>query len=173
MDAWEVEGTNPNIKSYIEVPKEGCLKDTKKVFIQDSKEAALDRIWQIGGNKGYYTLTWAWQLRGLIDKMIGGVGLNRGRRHPQEILVGDSIDFWRVLLADKEKQHLILFAGMKMPGEAWLEFKLEQEGGQSVLLQEATFRPKGILGRLYWYALLPFHLMIFKKMAKALAGYPQ
>lgn len=101
--------------------------------------------------------------------MIGGVGLNRGRRHPFEIQAGDSIDFWRVILAE-EKGHLILFAGMKVPGEAWLQFKVEQKNHEFFLVQTATFRPKGLLGRFYWYILVPFHYFIFRKMANALAG---
>lgn len=170
MDSWEICGINPNIENYIQVPDEGCLKDEKKVLIKDSKASAIERIWRIGGNTGYYALNWAWYLRGLMDKMIGGVGLNRGRRHPFEIQVGDSIDFWRVILADKEKGHLILYAGMKIPGEAWLEFKVDPKNEGLFLIQKATFRPKGILGRLYWYVLLPFHFFIFRKMANALAG---
>jgi uncharacterized protein YbjT (DUF2867 family) len=171
MDSWEIDGVNPNIKNYIKVPTEGCLSDVKKFLIIGSKEKVIDRIWRIGGSTGYYGLTWAWRLRGIIDQMMGGVGLNRGRRHPSEIQIGDSIDFWRVLLADKKNGDLILFAGMKLPGEAWLEFKVEEENNQSFLLQKATFRPKGIFGRFYWYCLLPFHFFIFRKMAKNLAGY--
>ncbi|MEI8124543.1 MAG: SDR family oxidoreductase [Parachlamydiaceae bacterium] len=170
MDSWEIRGTNPNIENYIQVPEEGCLKDERRIMVKDSKAAAIERIWRIGGNTGYYALNWAWHLRGLFDQMIGGVGLNRGRRHPFEIQVGDSIDFWRVILADKDNGHLILYAGMKVPGEAWLQFKFEQKNHESFLVQTATFRPKGILGRLYWYALVPFHFFIFQKMAKALAG---
>lgn len=170
MDSWEIRGTNPSIENYIQVPDEGCLKDERRMMVKDSKEAAIERIWRIGGSTGYYALNWAWHLRGLFDQMIGGVGLNRGRRHPSEIQVGDSIDFWRVILADKDNGHLILYAGMKVPGEAWLEFKFEQKNHESFLVQTATFRPKGLLGRLYWYALVPFHFFIFQKMAKALAG---
>ncbi len=170
MDSWEVNTADANIKNYVEVPTDGCLYDEQKVAIKDSKEATLDRVWCIGGNKGYYALDWAWKLRGLMDQMIGGVGLNRGRRHPSEIIVGDSIDFWRVLRADKEKGHLILFATMKVPGEAWLEFKVTPLENQWFLVQRATFRPKGIFGRLYWYSLLPFHFFIFRRMAKSLAG---
>lgn len=103
--------------------------------------------------------------------MIGGIGLNRGRRHPTEIQVGDSIDFWRALKSDKKNGHLILFAGMKVPGEAWLEFKIEQKQQVWTLKQKATFRPKGLFGRLYWYSLTPFHCYIFSKMGKALAGW--
>lgn len=170
MDSWEILGNDPNIENYIQVPEEGCLKDERRVVVKDSKEAAIERIWRIGGSTGYYALNWAWYLRGLFDKMIGGVGLNRGRRHPSEIHEGDSIDFWRVILADKVNGHLILFAGMKVPGEAWLQFKFEQKDDGLFLVQTATFRPKGILGRLYWYTLIPFHYIIFRKMAMALAG---
>jgi uncharacterized protein YbjT (DUF2867 family) len=170
MDAWEIDSTNPKIQNYIQVPTDGCLSDERRYVVKDSKEAALDRIWQIGGDRGYYALNWAWKLRGLVDQMIGGVGLNRGRRHPSEIQVGDSIDFWRVLRADKDRGDLILFATMKVPGEAWLEFKLEQDANHWVLIQCATFRPKGVFGRLYWYSMAPFHFFIFRKMAKTLAG---
>lgn len=170
MDSWEIHGMNPNLEDFVQVPDKGCLKDKRQILIKDSKEEALNRIWRIGGTTGYYALNWAWHLRGLIDKLMGGVGLNRGRRHPSEIQAGDSIDFWRVLRADKEKGDLILFAGMKIPGEAWLEFKLQQENQAWYLVQTATFRPRGMLGRIYWYTLIPFHFFIFRKMAKALAG---
>lgn len=172
MDSWEIKETNPNIQDYIQVPDEGCLKDERTVSVKDSKAAAIERIWRIGGATGYYALNWAWYLRGLIDKMIGGVGLNRGRRHPFEIQVGDSIDFWRVILADKDTGHLILYAGMKLPGEAWLQFKFKENNHTWFLVQTATFRPRGVLGRLYWYILIPFHVFIFQKMANALAGKP-
>jgi uncharacterized protein YbjT (DUF2867 family) len=170
MDSWKIHEDDPNLANYVEVPQEGCLKDQQKIAIKGSKEAALKRIWGIGGQQGYYALNWAWQLRGLFDKMVGGVGLNRGRRDPFDIQAGDYIDFWRVIGADQEKGHLILFAGMKLPGEAWLEFEVKKEKEQWFLIQTATFRPKGILGRFYWYAMIPFHFLIFRKMAKALAG---
>lgn len=170
MDSWEIKSNDPNIEDYIQVPQKGCLKDERRILVKDSKEETTKRIWQIGGNTGYYSMNWAWSLRGLFDQMIGGIGLNRGRRHPTEILVGDSIDFWRVLLADKQKSHLILFATMKVPGEAWLEFKLEPAEGKWMLVQTATFRPKGLFGRFYWYSLYPFHFFIFNKMAKSIAG---
>lgn len=169
MDAWDIKDLDPSIQKFIEVPKEGCLRNQQVVVLQAAKEECINRIWKIGGNTGWYALDWAWKLRGMIDKCIGGVGLNRGRRHPSEIQVGDAIDFWRVLRADKEKADLILFAGMKVPGEAWLEFKIENINGQECLIQTATFRPKGILGRLYWYSMAPFHFMIFKKMARMIS----
>jgi len=101
-----------------------------------------------------------------MDKFAGGVGLRRGRTNPNTINVGDSIDFWRVLYADKEEGRLLLFAEMKLPGEAWLEFKMVN----NQLIQTATFRPLGVAGRLYWYAVFPFHGFIFNGMLKRLAG---
>ncbi len=171
MDSWEVKESHPSISNYIQVPTEGCLKDVQRQPVVDSKENVLKRIWSIGGDTGYYGLEWAWELRGFIDRMIGGVGLNRGRRHPTELEVGDSVDFWRVLRQDKEKADLILYAEMKLPGQAWLQFRIvPTENGRLELIQTATFRPTGLLGRLYWYIMLPFHYFIFRKMAKKIAG---
>lgn len=164
MDSWEIRSSNPDIARYIQVPSHGILYDEQSVALKSSPDKVLTKIWSIGGEAGW-PLDWAWSLRGLMDKFLGGVGLNRGRRHPNDILVGDSIDFWRVLKANKAERHLILYAEMKLPGEAWLEFKIE--GNQ--LIQRATFRPKGLLGRLYWYAMFPFHFLIFRRMARELA----
>lgn len=166
MDSWEIGTKHPDIQSYIQVPREGVLWNRQEVAIIDSPEAALQRIWTIGGKKGWYGFEWAWNMRGMLDKLLGGVGMNRGRRHPQEILVGDSIDFWRVLKADVQAKHLILYAEMKLPGEAWLEFQIQNER----LVQTATFRPKGVWGRLYWYLLTPIHFFLFRNMARQIAG---
>ncbi len=167
MDSWDLKAVNANIQEFVEVPNEGCLKDIRIVPIQTSADEVRKRVWSVGGDRGWFSMNWAWRLRGLIDQLVGGTGLNRGRRHPSEIQVGDSIDFWRVLLADEKKRHLILYAEMKLPGEAWLEFEIDEK--QGILIQTATFRPKGVFGRVYWYLLLPFHGIIFKKMARALA----
>ncbi len=166
MDAWDTNKLPDDFQNYIEVPQEGCLKEIRELHIQIPIETLINRIWSIGGNNGWYGYNWAWKLRGLIDKLIGGIGMNRGRRHPTEIEVGDSIDFWRVILANKTKTHLILYAEMKLPGEAWLEFEIDQE--KKNLKQIVTFRPKGFFGRLYWYLLLPIHKIIFKNMVNAL-----
>jgi hypothetical protein len=99
-------------------------------------------------------------VRGFIDQIYGGAGLRRGRRHPNELNAGDALDFWRVIYADKEKGKLLLYAEMILPGEAWLEFKIEND----ILYQTATFRPRGLAGRLYWYAVVPFHWFIFNGM---------
>lgn len=132
----------------------------------ENRQDCIHKIWSIGGNTGWYYGNWLWKIRGYIDKLFGGVGLRRGRTNPSAINVGDSIDFWRVLYADKTEGRLLLFAEMKLPGEAWLEFKVI--GDQ--LEQTATFRPLGLAGRLYWYAVLPFHGFIFKGMLKRITS---
>ncbi|WP_299532006.1 SDR family oxidoreductase [Ulvibacterium sp.] len=154
-----------NLEKYIQVPKYGILKDEKRLKIKD-EERVLRNIWKIGGNTGWYYGNWLWRIRGFLDKLNGGVGLRRGRTHPDKIYPGDSLDFWRVLLADRESKRLLLFAEMRLPGEAWLEFKIDE---QNVLHQTATFRPKGLWGRLYWYSILPFHYFIFEGMIRNIA----
>ncbi len=147
------------IAKHIQIPQYGCFKDVRVKTVQ-SETDTLHKIWSIGGTTGWYKFNLLWKIRGYIDKLFGGVGLRRGRRHPTELEAGDPLDFWRVLLADKEDKRLLLFAEMKLPGEAWLEFKVEKQQ----LYQRAVFRPKGIWGRLYWYAVLPFHAFVFKGM---------
>ncbi|MGI9529708.1 MAG: SDR family oxidoreductase [Acidimicrobiia bacterium] len=131
-----------------------------------TEAAPEDVFWafsRVGGTVGYYGFDWAWHLRGLLDSIIGGVGLRRGRRHPTEIRKGDAVDFWRV--ADVVPgDRLELAAEMKMPGDAWLVWDIERINGHSVLHQHALFRPRGLSGRLYWGALLSFHGPIFKGM---------
>jgi len=153
---------NNGISQHIQVPLNGCFTD-KKILKIENKDRVLQNIWSIGGAKGWYYGNWLWELRGIIDKMVGGVGLRRGRKNPTELSAGESLDFWRVLLASKEEKRLLLYAEMKLPGEAWLEFKISDS---NELIKTATFRPLGIWGRLYWYAVLPFHGFIFKGMIK-------
>ena len=155
---------NKGIAQHVEVPVNGCFKDVRRVVIHDI-DRVLNKIWAIGGNTGWYYGNWLWTIRGLIDQMVGGVGLRRGRKSPTKINAGDSLDFWRVLLASKEQKRLLLYAEMKLPGEAWLEFKINN----NTLEQTATFRPLGIWGRLYWYGVLPFHGFVFKGMIKRIA----
>lgn len=153
-----------SLSKYIQVPKFGCFVDNKKIKVEDV-ESVLNNIWSIGGNTGWYYANWLWKLRGVMDKLMGGVGLRGGRTNPDTINPGDALDFWRVLLADRENQRMLLFAEMKLPGEAWLEFRIQN----NFLHQKATFRPKGIIGRLYWYIMLPFHYFIFNGMINNLA----
>ncbi len=148
---------------YINVPTYGCFKDHKEIEVIDS-EKTLDKIWAIGGETGWYYGTFLWKIRGYMDKFFGGMGLRRGRTHKTELNVGDALDFWRVIYADKKQKKLLLYAEMKLPGEAWLEFKIEND----ILKQTATFRPRGLTGRLYWYSVLPFHGLIFNGMIKKL-----
>jgi uncharacterized protein YbjT (DUF2867 family) len=147
------------VHEFINVPKHGCFKDFKKRKVEN-RERTLNRIWAIGGETGWYYGTFLWKIRGFIDQFYGGAGLRRGRRHPSELNAGDALDFWRVIYSDKEKGKLLLYAEMILPGEAWLEFKIEN----GVLNQTATFRPVGLAGRLYWYAVVPFHWFIFNGM---------
>jgi uncharacterized protein YbjT (DUF2867 family) len=151
---------------FIEVPVNGCFKDIRKIKVENSG-AAIDKIWAIGGKTGWYYGTWLWVIRGFLDQLAGGVGMRRGRKSDTEITQGDALDFWRVLLADKNEKRLLLFAEMKLPGEAWLEFKIDEH---QILTQTATFRPLGVIGRIYWYAVLPFHGLIFRGMIKKIAN---
>ena len=108
-----------------------------------------------------------------MDKAVGGVGLRRGRTNPTAIHPGDALDFWRVLVANKEQKRLLLYAEMKLPGEAWLEFRIMKLKNKLQIRQVATFRPKGIWGRLYWYSVLPFHYFIFNGMIERLVNHQQ
>jgi uncharacterized protein YbjT (DUF2867 family) len=148
-----------NLHKYINVPKFGCFRDYKELPVINT-EKTLDKIWSIGGTTGWYYGTILWKIRGYIDKLFGGIGLRRGRTSQTNLEAGDALDFWRVIFANKEQQKLLLYAEMRLPGEAWLEFKIED----GLLKQTATFRPRGIWGRLYWYSVLPFHGFIFSGM---------
>ena len=164
-DAQTSELFSKGLSQFIEVPVNGCFKDTRSVKVENP-EQSLEKIWAIGGLTGWYYGNWLWKLRGFVDRLSGGVGMRRGRRSSIEIFPGDALDFWRVLLADKAGKRLLLFAEMKLPGEAWLEFKIDEN---NMLIQTATFRPLGVLGRMYWYAVLPFHGFIFKGMMSEIA----
>ena len=152
-----------NISKFLKVPKKDCFIDRRKKEIEN-REFTIDRIWSIGGETGWYYGDWLWNLRGFIDQLFGGVGSRRGRTNKHDIHSGDALDFWRVLYANKEEGKLVLYAEMKLPGEAWLEFKIIN----NTLYQSATFKPKGIWGKLYWYAVLPFHGFIFQGMLNKL-----
>lgn len=161
--------TDPD--AYSEVPKYGCFHDHQVFPLEVSVEQGLENIWAIGGDRGYYYATFLWKLRGYLDKLVGGIGLRRGRRSPTDINPGDALDFWRVLVSDKEQRRLLLYAEMKLPGEAWLEFSIKDNKEGPVLSQKATFRPKGLFGRLYWYAVWPFHIFVFGGMARRMARH--
>lgn len=159
-----------HIEQYIEVPENGCFEDFKKKELTIPEDQVLDKIWSIGGENGWYYGTVLWKVRGYLDKLFGGIGLRRGRRSQTDIFPGDALDFWRVIVASRKQKRLLLYAEMKLPGEAWLEFRINSSGQKSVLEQKATFRPRGLLGRLYWYSVWPFHLFVFKGMINAIGN---
>jgi uncharacterized protein YbjT (DUF2867 family) len=142
-------------------------RDVRIVHSPDSIDEVWKRVEAIGGDNGYSLATWAWEVRGFIDKIFGGVGLRRGRRDPNLLQVGDALDFWRVEEITRPKL-LRLRAEMKMPGLAWLEFGLEvdAETGGTILTQVAIYAPKGLLGHAYWWSVWPMHGLVFPSMAK-------
>ncbi len=171
IDSLAAGTLSPRLFDAVKVPEHGVFRDSRAVSLTAGREQVIENVWSLGGGNGWPSMNWAWKLRGLADKLTGGIGIRRGRRHPVELRPGDALDFWRVLLADHAKGRLILYAEMKLPGEAWLEFSLEdQADGKPALRQTATFRPQGLLGRLYWLAVLPFHFLLFPRMVRRLAG---
>ncbi len=163
-DALSSRALEGGIADLVEIPSHGCYTHRKKRRVVDEKKV-LDRIWAIGGRNGWYYANGLWAFRGFLDKLAGGVGLRRGRKSPVDISAGDALDFWRVLLASRKEKRLLLYAEMILPGEAWLEFRISEQE----LSMTATFRPLGVWGRWYWYALLPFHAIIFRGMSKRIA----
>jgi uncharacterized protein YbjT (DUF2867 family) len=155
----------------VKVPQNGTVEYKVKMPFERDAEEVFENIWGIGGKRGWYYLDWLWSFRGFLDKLFGGVGTRRGRTSNTTLQAGDVLDFWRVLLADKKNHRLLLYAEMKVPGEAWLELKIIQHHSKSYLSQIATFRPHGLWGRIYWYAMFPFHLFIFNGMAKRITTY--
>ncbi|MEE4257621.1 MAG: SDR family oxidoreductase [Bacteroidales bacterium] len=163
-DALTKHALENGLSKLMTVPEHGCFKDIRRHPVTDV-EQTKQKIWAIGGENGWYYANWLWNLRGFLDKMAGGVGLRRGRKNKDDINAGESLDFWRVLYASREEQRLLLYAEMKLPGEAWLEFAIHD----NMLTQTATFRPRGLWGRMYWFMVLPFHHIIFKGMVKRIA----
>ena len=154
-----------DISDFINVPSFGCFVDQREKPYEDF-DTTVERIWRIGGKNGWYYANWLWKFRGFLDNLAGGVGLRRGRTSEIELNSGDAVDFWRVLYANKKEGRLLLFAEMKLPGEAWLEFRFKNNS----VVQTATFRPVGLPGRLYWYAVYPLHGVIFKGMLKRITS---
>ncbi len=143
--------------------------DERKYLSSDNIQTVWQRVEAIGGDNGYSTATWAWELRGLMDRFVGGVGLRRGRRDPFSLREGEALDFWRV--EEIKRPHLLrLRAEMKLPGLAWLEFRVEEKDGKTLLTQRALYHPRGLFGHIYWWAVFPMHGIVFPSMAKKLAG---
>ncbi|MEM6272904.1 MAG: SDR family oxidoreductase [Bacteroidota bacterium] len=180
VSSWKDAMTDEDLKDgkideFLSVPSFGCLKDIReRSFPRNQREAIVSRVFSIGGERGWYYGTWLWKIRGWMDKMVGGIGLRRGRRHPDELYPGDALDFWRVLHADRASGRLLLYAEMKLPGEAWLEFRMKEENaGQVRIVQTATFRPRGLFGRMYWYCVLPLHFFVFRGMLRKITQVPE
>lgn len=144
------------------------LVDARRVEVACSAERAYRPIRRIGGETGWYHANLLWRLRGLLDLLVGGAGLRRGRRDPEHLRPGDTLDFWRVEAV--EPDHLLrLAAEMRLPGRAWLQFEVEPQGNTSIIHQTAIFDPIGLSGQLYWYALWPLHQYVFGGTVRALA----
>jgi uncharacterized protein YbjT (DUF2867 family) len=144
------------------------IVDSRTAIVSVSAAHAFGPIQRIGGQTGWYYGNWLWRIRGFLDLLVGGVGVRRGRRDPENIQVGDALDFWRVEAFEPDRS-LRLLAEMKVPGRAWLEFEVKGEGSSSTIRQTAVFDPVGLLGLGYWYALYPLHQFIFAGMLRNIA----
>ncbi len=166
-DSWAASDLPNEYDTFVEVPKFGCFSQTTSYPFSGDPDLVLEKVFTIGGSNGYY-MNWAWEIRGIIDRIVGGTGLRRGKTARKKPRPGDALDFWRVLLTDEKKRRFLLYAEMKLPGEAWLEFRIERHDSNWILYQIATFRPKGLFGRLYWLILYPIHIVIFKGLGAKL-----
>ncbi len=145
------------------------LRDVREVLVDAGAEATWKALCRVGGSRGWYSGDWLWKLRGWIDRVVGGPGLRRERRHGEQLAVGEPVDFWRVedLVAC---ERLVLHAEMRLPGEAWLEWRLEVAEHGTRLVQTARFRPRGLFGRVYWYGVAPFHGLVFPGLVRGIAN---
>ncbi len=178
LDTDEVETTWNDALISSKGDEQPVILETKEGLIIERRIRKLDVpqnfvfyvFTSLGGEKGWLTFDWAWKLRGILDRLVGGVGFRRGRRHPEKLRIGDALDFWRVE-ALKPGEILRLRAEMKVPGRAWFEFQAstEESSGKTKLVQTAYFAPKGLFGLLYWYALYPIHLFVFSSMIDSIA----
>ncbi len=144
------------------------FRDSREVAIPTPASAAFRAVCRVGGGHGWYAADWLWQVRGALDSLAGGPGLRRGRRDPELVSFGEGLDFWRVVGLERDRR-LTLRAEMKLPGEALLEFRIESSGPREcVLTQTALFRPRGLAGLFYWYAVLPLHYIVFRGMLRGI-----
>ena len=177
LDSGEVETswsdalatTSGDLGPRVLTTREGKLFERRQAFVQATPEETFAVVRTIGGRRGYGAWDWAWEIRGAADRLVGGVGLRRGRRDPADLRVGDALDFWRVEAVEPGRL-LRLRAEMKVPGAAWLQFETLPHEGGTLLVQTAYFAPRGVPGLAYWYGLLPVHSRIFSGMIAALAA---
>jgi hypothetical protein len=142
------------------------IREIRTLRVDAPPERVFATFAGLGGDEGWLVWGWAWRLRGLMDRLVGGPGLRRGRRHPRELFAGEALDFWRVETVQPPRL-LRLRAEMKVPGRAWLQWEAEPEGTGTLLRQTAFFAPVGLAGTLYWYLLYPLHKLIFSDMIRA------
>ena len=162
--------TSGDVEPYTFTVEAGLMVERRQALLDLPQEAVFRAYTGLGGDRGWLYMDWAWEIRGWLDKLVGGVGLRRGRRHPDEIYVGESLDFWRVEALEPNRL-MRLHAEMKVPGEAWLQFEsLSQEDGKTLLKVDAYFDARGFGGLLYWYSMFPFHKFIFDGLTSRLAS---
>ncbi|HSL31154.1 MAG TPA: SDR family oxidoreductase [Anaerolineales bacterium] len=158
-----------DVKPYQWTIEEGMFVEMRHRLLDLLPEDVFRSYTGIGGERGWLYMDWAWGMRGWLDKAVGGVGLRRGRRHPDEVRAGEALDFWRV--EEVEKNRLLrLRAEMRLPGKAWLQFESQPQAGKTLLIVTAYFAPHGLFGFLYWYAMWPFHKFIFDGLANRIAS---
>jgi uncharacterized protein YndB with AHSA1/START domain len=169
--AWSdaLSSSQGDVAPVVLATQEGFILERRQRLVHASAASVYHAFARLGGATGWLCMDWAWRVRGFLDRVLGGVGLRRGRRDPEDVRVGDAVDFWRVEAV--EPDHLLrLRAEMKVPGRAWLEFRVEPtDAGMSRLSQTAFFAPRGLSGLLYWYLLYPIHAVIFSGLARQLA----
>jgi hypothetical protein len=158
-----------DVKPYRFVVEEGMFVEKRQALLDLTPEAVFRSYTGIGGERGWLYMDWSWAMRGWLDKAVGGVGLRRGRRHPDEIRAGEALDFWRVEEVEKDRR-MLLRAEMKLPGKAWLQFESEPQERKTLLTVTAFFAPRGLFGFLYWYAMWPFHKFIFDGLTRRVAS---
>tara|TARA_A100001015_G_scaffold318935_1_gene440318 strand:- start:6256 stop:7725 length:1470 start_codon:yes stop_codon:yes gene_type:complete len=160
---------------YAQAPKHGCFIDVCSRSFMCECSLIEESVWSIGGDRGWYFANWLWKFRGWVDCCVGGGGLQKGRRHPTDLSTGDQVDCWHVVVSDKEGKRLLLYAQMRLPGEAWLEFEIipGKSSFQGTLKTRAIFRPFGICGRLYWILMYPFHRFVFKNMVNKIVSFSE
>jgi hypothetical protein len=160
------QGDQPSVEL---MNQEGMIIERRQEIVEASPQAIYQAFCSLGGDRGWLYMDWAWRLRGMLDRLVGGAGFRRGRRHPTEVRVGDALDFWRVEAVERNHK-LRLRAEMRVPGRAWLQFEVEPSGvDRSLLVQSAYFAPKGLFGFIYWYLLYSIHSKIFSGMIRALS----
>jgi len=162
-------GALHDMPSYALSDREGAMREVRSILVNASPDRVYAAFSSLGGERGWLVWNGAWRIRGLLDRIVGGPGLRRGRRDRQRLLVGEALDFWRV--ESIEPDHILrLRAEMKVPGEAWLQWEVMREGTGSRLIQTATFFPRGLSGVLYWWGLYPLHTWIFSDLARAIGA---